>query len=361
MLSAVAASSTNARPMLVGRAATGPHPKRQPWPVTLTVRTVPAAAGLRLRFDDQPLVTDSAGITRVTVQHDFAAHSLSLIDSAVSRTDSRLRFTRWLGQRDPKQAYATTVTGLPMRADYTITAAFTVQYPVAIHLIEAGAGDHAPLAAAQVSKITIKDDTGTVLTVPARGRVWLDGIRPLRKQAAIVAHRVTYAVQSVIVRGGNVVNAGQQVITPAVNQTLTLTAAFYDLTISAHDVMTGSAHPRSATVRFPDGTAQTVDFGPRRQVTLLAIPRGHYIVAVRAGPGVAAEADFVLSDSRTIDIAVISIRDLTIVAGAIILVAAALLLAGRHTQLRSALRARGRASAAGPIDQTPPPSEEIRI
>ena len=45
-------------------------------------------------------------------------------------------FLRWAGQRDPNQAFRPTVNGLPMRADYTVTASFATACPVSPRLVE---------------------------------------------------------------------------------------------------------------------------------------------------------------------------------------------------------------------------------
>ena len=135
--SSVARTAAAQRPQVFGTPPPKrPHPKRKPWPVTLTIRTLPATPGVRLRFDGQLLRTDRQGVARVTVEHDFLPHTLSLADVIIEHPGVRMRFTRWTGQRDPNQAYSRTVTGLPMRADYTMTAAFTVQYPVTVRLVE---------------------------------------------------------------------------------------------------------------------------------------------------------------------------------------------------------------------------------
>jgi len=102
----------------------------QPWPITITIRTVPSLAGIRFVFDGSPIVTGPGGSTSVTEQHNFSAHTLTLADTKLSASGRKYTFVRWAGQRDPDQAFRPTVQGLPMRADYTVTASFAVMCPV---------------------------------------------------------------------------------------------------------------------------------------------------------------------------------------------------------------------------------------
>src|SRR5260370_24405783 len=68
-----------------------PRPHRSPWPVTITVRTVPPMAGISLMFDGVPLVTNPARRASVTEQHNFGLHSLSLGLPTIAAGDRRHR------------------------------------------------------------------------------------------------------------------------------------------------------------------------------------------------------------------------------------------------------------------------------
>jgi hypothetical protein len=138
-------------PAMATSAPKRPHPHRKPWPITLTVQTVPALPGLRFRLDDTLMTADAHGRVRFTEEHNFSPHTLRLLDTALEQSDRRLRFIRWAGQRDPNQAFSSTVTGLPMRMSYTVTAAFAVQIPVVTRLVN-GAGT--PVEPSRVSSVS---------------------------------------------------------------------------------------------------------------------------------------------------------------------------------------------------------------
>ena len=124
------AAADQARPRDPARASL------QPWPITLTIRTVPALAGIRFAFDGVQLVTNRQGVASFTERHNFSEHTLALKQTEVGVSGRRYTFLRWAGQRDPDQAFRPTVHGLPMRADYSVTASFAVACAVTPRLVE---------------------------------------------------------------------------------------------------------------------------------------------------------------------------------------------------------------------------------
>jgi hypothetical protein len=314
-----------------------PHPKRQPRPVTVTVATVPALPGVRLLFDGRTLVTGADGRASYTAEHNFARHTLTLQDTAMQRDDRRYRFVRWAGQRDPAQAFRPEVTGLPMRANYTVTVAFAVQYRVTGRFVGPD-GSTASVSPDTVAKI--KSDTGAMADLPATGAIWLDGSLPLYEKSTLRSNDLSYAVQSVTVSGGNVVDASRQRFQPARSTTVTVSLQFHDLTVRARDALLGRPMRSTAVVTLPDGSTRAVPLGPDGTALLAGLPRGAYRVNVRTG-GIVLDRGFVLSRGRTVDVEVITVADLALAALAVLFVAVNLLLLGRagwRARLRAAFR-----------------------
>jgi hypothetical protein len=311
-----------------------PHPHAKPWPIVLTVKTVPALTGVRLAVDGHLITTDSHGFARFTQDHNLLPHTLTLLDHAVSGATLKYRFNRWDGQRDPNQAFTSTVTGLPMRSAYTITAAFTVQFPVTPHLVhEDGVG----VDLSEVSAISVRSESGNLVDLNKDTTTWLDGTRPVFQQGVLSARAIPYTVQSVMVHGTNVVDAGRQSFQPSANQTPTFTTQFHDLTITAHDALFGSPLGKRAIVTLPDGTRIVRDLGPTHTTKVPNLPRGKYSVVVQAGVAVVAADVFNLSKSQTADIAVISSKDMSLLGLGLLLMALVLLGIGRHHRLRRAV------------------------
>ena len=310
------------------------HPHRKPWPVTLTVRTVPALPDVRLMIDGQLLTTDANGRASHTEEHNFDQHTLTLVDAAIGGQDRRYRFVRWSGQRDPDQAYQPTVTGLPMRADLTVTAAFAVQYRVSARFVD---GQGRPVDPGTISTVTLKTDTGAVLNLPTSGTTWLDGALPRYQKSALVTGQVRYSLQSVVLGGANVVDAGRQRLEPGSNPTPTFTLQFHDLTIRAHDALFHSAVGDTVELTYPDGTVRTAAFGPDHTATLHHLPRGEYAVRLKGVHGMALAQHLVLSKDTTVDLTVVGRADLAALGTALALFAVGMLLFGR-AGLRGYLR-----------------------
>jgi hypothetical protein len=182
----------------------------------------------------------------------------------------------------------------------------------------------------RVTAVTVKSDTGQLVNLALAGPTWLDGMRPVYHHSALSAQPAIYSLQSIIVRGTNVVDAGRQTFKPALNNTPTFITQFHDLVITGHDALFKSAVGKQAIVTFPDGSKQTLTMNAQHSATLLNLPRGTYSVVIKAGTAIVATDQFVLSKDKTADIAVISAVDLLVLGSAAFGVAVALLALGRH-------------------------------
>jgi hypothetical protein len=302
---ALAASSAQASVLQLTPAPKRPHPHRKPWPITLTVQTVPALPGVRLRFDDRIVSTDAQGRAAFTEEHNFAPHLLTLLDTSVRGPGHRLHFARWAGQRDPDQAFRTTVSGLPMRMSYTVTAAFAVQRLVAARLVDERGQRVDP---ARVSALTVRTSRGDVVSLPASGRIWLDAVVPVYRNSAIELQTQTYSLISVVVGGTNTVDSGRQKFQPATMSNPVFRTKFFRLTVVAHDLLFKSSTGEAARVTFADGTVHTLQFGASGRVILTSLPRGTYQVTLSGG-GTPLPAELVLSRDTTVDVPVATHRD----------------------------------------------------
>jgi hypothetical protein len=315
------------RPARVAPGASRPHPHRKAWPITMTLKTVPALAGVRFTVDGRQLVTGANGMTSYTVEHDFAGHRLTVVSNAITTPDKRFEFHRWAGQRDPNQAFSRTVSGLPMRANYIITAAFTLQRQVMPRVVR---NDGTALDPTEVDSITARSDNGSVVNLPLTSPTWLDATRPAFHHSILSAEPVTYSLQTVMVRGANVVDAGRQTFTPVATVNPTFTTQFHDLVITGHDAISKSGLGTSATVTYPDGGKVTVPLDSQHTAKLTHLPRGNYKVTIDAGRGIVGVQQFGLSKDKTADLIVISAMDLVILVGMLMIIAIALLVIGRQ-------------------------------
>jgi hypothetical protein len=318
--------------------ATRPHPHRRPWPVTLTVQTVPSLSGVRLSFDGATLITDAAGRAHYPEEHNFAPHRLTLLTTAVDGPDRRYRFARWAGQRDPDQAFRPALTGLPMRANYTVTAAFSVQYPVQASFVDQVGR---PLDLTRVSSVRVKSDTGELFDLPTSGPIWVAAQTPSYRGSAMVENDVSYSLQSITMNGTNIVDAGRQRFRPSTATAVTFVGQLHTMSVGAMDAVYRRSVGASAVVTYPDGTARTVPFGPDHTATLSGLPRGTYTVSVRGAQGVVLSQQVGLSRDRVLSVGVLTVGDLFTILAIAIALAAALLFVGRLRRHTAALLRRG--------------------
>ena len=242
-----------------------------------------------------------------TERHNFSSHTLALAQTEVSVSGRRYTFLRWAGQRDPDQAFRPTVHGLPMRADYSVTASFAVACPVTPRLVEQ---DGTPLPAVQVSQITLLSSLGQTATLSPSGTTWLPCASPVYRDSRLSSHSVQYSVQSVVVGGTNVVHAGVERFSPGQTPEPRLTGFFYALTITAHDAMLGSALGSYALLTMPDRTVRRVELGPRHTATVGDLPLGDYQVQVKAGSATVSAVTVHLSRDETANLPAMSRTDI---------------------------------------------------
>ena len=303
-----------------------PHPHRKPWPITLTIKTVPSLANVEFAFDGRWVTTDQYGVATVTEEHNLTQHSLRIGDLGQEDTGLKFRFTRWVGQRNQNEELLPTVTGLPMRADATIYAAVSVQYPAVPRVITQL---DAPVRNSDITSITVRNSTGQVAVLRPGQQAWLDGIVPSFQRNVLYAQPIGYSVQSVVVHGSNVVDAGRQHFDVTKTSTPTLTALFFNLTVQGRDSLFGRPLGSRATIRYPDGTKLIVNLGSQHKAVVANLPRGKYQVTISAPGSIVSAAKVTLSRTMTFQARAVTVLDLLSVLVSAVLVALLLLVLGR--------------------------------
>ncbi|MFF4358816.1 hypothetical protein [Streptomyces sp. NPDC001604] len=299
--------------------------------VTVTVRTTPQLAGVPFTFDGRTAVTGPDGVVNFTGAHDFAGHRLAVDDRGLASEGRQFTFSRWAGQRDPDQAFRRTVRGLPLRRDYTVTAAFTARFRVTVRCVDQ---EGRAVPRGRVPYVTVRSDTGHTQRLPVGQPVWLDGLLPVYRKSVLTSRKVGYALLSANAYGTNTVDAGRQRFQPASHQEAVFTTPFHDLTVSARDAVFGSSAGRAARVTLPDGSVREVTFGAGQEATLRDLPHGQYEVEVTGGQGLRAVQQVRLSRTQSMQLRVVSRADLALAAGTVGVLAAVLLLAGRWMRRR---------------------------
>jgi hypothetical protein len=119
------------------------------------------------------------------------------------------------------------------------------------------------------------------------------------------------------------------------------TVRFNTLTVVAKDALFRNPVGDQATVRSADKTVRTAPLSSKHATVVSELPNGQYSVDVRAR-GFVLDGEFNLSKDQTIDVLVITRRDMAVIGVGIFLLAAGLLLIGRRTRLGRLLRRKPR-------------------
>jgi hypothetical protein len=310
----------------------------RPWPITLTVRTVPVLPGITFTFDGWLLTTNAQGAASITEQHNFAEHTLSLLSRGIVRSGRHYQFARWAGQRDPELAFRRTVTRLPMRRSYTITAGFNTACPVTPRFVTQH-GDR--VDPNRVGQVVLQSSTGQRVQLAPDRTSWVACARPVDRDTSLFSVGARYSVQRIVISGANIVRAGAERFAPQTNARPTFVGYFHRLTISAHDALFGGKTGTVAMLRLPDGSVQRATLGADHAITL-DLPQGQYGLNVQVGGSIVLSEHLRLSRDKTVDFTAVSHGDLLSIAAAVLVTGAGLPLLSkvRRKRLRQLLRLR---------------------
>ena len=192
----------------------------------------------------------------------------------------------------------------------------------------------------------LRSSTGEVRVLP-HGRLgrphWLLSRRVASIRGQVKPKDVDYSVQSITVLGANVVTAGQQKFAPQSDRDVRFKLAFFTLTVRGEDALFGSSVGTHARLELPDGTARDLRLVHGKAV-VASLPRGHYRITVTDGV-YRMPQPLVLSRSQVAVVPVVTMLDILVVAGGLLLAALGLVFLGRPYLARRAaarLAARGR-------------------
>jgi hypothetical protein len=278
--------------------------------VTLHVYTVPPEPGVKLLFDGQPVTTDAAGVAVIYTPYRLTGHTLKLVRPEWTSDHGRIatKFTVWRSPV-PEQKHSPTLTHLILRRNHAIQLGFRKSYRLTFSFVTTG---NQVVPSSRVSGIVLRADGGTINSVTSGQTIRLSGVRPVQEVGALVAHTVNYTLQSVIVDGSNVVNVGQQSVSPARQQSAKFVLQLRQLTITARDRFFGMRAGRVVVVTYPDGRRVSYRFNRAHQVVLTDLARGHYQVHVDGGGFLTSQA-VVLSRNQIVSMPILTWPDIVAV------------------------------------------------
>jgi hypothetical protein len=255
----------------------------------LVVQTMPTVADAPVSFDGHKLRTGRDGTLRI-VPGDWTNLRRRMHVSTVWRDGKRVRFSRWIGQIDQSA---------PPSRDIEVAAAFDVDYPVQFRFVDPD-GRRVPYGS--ISEVELRSATGAVVNVTGprlRRPLLLWGARVVTLHAGLQLKDIYYRLQSVHMRGANVVNQSQQRYIPSDGRSVDVELLFYDAKVVVQDALFGFPVGAAVQVRYPDGSHERHPLEAGRTVTIRSLPRGQYDLTVE-GLGLPISSPVAVTRDQTI-------------------------------------------------------------
>jgi hypothetical protein len=292
----------------------------------LTIKTVPALAGLDFAFDGKRYTSDRLGVVRIPAA--AGQHSLRALPWRHESRGVRVAFSRWLDETfKPKRSVA-------VKGPTTLEVGYSVSYRVVLSFHDLQGRPVDPL---RVASVTLASSLGEKYVLHTGDRPWLEGARVSRRLTGLAKTLIRYSVMETRVEGSNVVNQAQQRFYIARTPKLRIQLSLYNAHFSTHDLLFGKSIGSAIMLTLPNGRVEVHELGPGGETTLKSLPRGQYGVKVKTSAGISLSIPVALSRNQDVPLKVISYADMAFVfilfAGCSIA-----LVVVRRPHLRTALR-----------------------
>jgi hypothetical protein len=267
----------------------------------LVVQTFPRVGDVPVTFDGQKLRTSPDGSLRI-VPGDWTNLRRRLQVATVWRGGKRIRFSRWIGQIDQSA---------PPTRDIEVAAAFDIDYPVQFRFLDPD-GRRVPYW--RISEVELRGATGAVVKVTGRRLrrpLLLWGSRVVTLHVGPQQKDIYYRLQSVRMRGANVVNQSQQRYIPSDGPSVDVELLFFDAKVVVQDALFGLPVGAAVRVRYPDGTHERHPLEAGRTVTIRSLPRGQYDLTVE-GMGLPISSPVAVTRDQTIPLKFVSWLDVAV-------------------------------------------------
>jgi hypothetical protein len=284
-------------------------------PGTLEVQTLPPLPGVSFIVDGRAFITDDRGF--VSMEIDRWSEDLKgrmEIPDATLPDGSRARFARWFGWSNTLKDDA--------------TAAFFVDFPIAYSFVDLQGN---PVDPGTVDSLTFKSSTGVAHTFEQGEHTvqhMLPGSRVVPTQAGPINKEIYHTLESVMVRGSNVVNRAQQRYLPANESNWTIQLTYFFVNFTARDAFFGFPIGSAVKMVYPDGSVEEEKFGSGSSLRLGPLPRGEYQVSA-VGPGFSPPAPLMLTRDQVVDMKIVTYIDMAFAGTVVAAIAFGLLFIGR--------------------------------
>jgi hypothetical protein len=194
---------------------------------------------------------------------------------------------------------------------------------------------------------------------------WLQGGRVVPLNGTLEPKEIYYTFERVVVAGANVVNNGQQKFFPSkipaegpAEAAVPVELLFYRARFRLRDAFFGFPIGQGIRLVWPNGRVEHYSAADEHVVSIPALPRGEYQVAVE-GRGVSLGGPVTLSKDQDVEVALLSYIDISVVAFVLTLALGLPLARRRHLFARGRLHAHAHACAGDGRPATPPGHELV--
>lgn len=288
-------------------------------PGKVTVQTIPALEGVPFRLDQHIVLTGPDGKAVFDVPAT-GIYMLELLEEKIFSTGQRAEFSRWLEENYKP------VREIRYPGETAVQIGFDVYRRARFAYLDL---DGQPVDPARVTSLIVKNIQGESFEFTGTGPYWLPAGRIARRMNGLETTELQYSVMRVGVDGSNVVNQAQQKFFLDNEEQWDVTLLLYHLDVRAVDAVFGTPLGSGVTLEYPNGSKVEYPLNPQGMVSVPSLARGIYTVQVTGVKGISSRAPVALSQNQQVLMKVISTADILLAAGAAILLAVGLLLAGR--------------------------------
>ena len=260
----------------------------------VTIHTVPPLAGVTVQLDGKEAATDDEGIATVsTTNIDDTASRLVVVDSQVPLPtgDGHYQLSRVFGE------------SLDLVLGYDMYREVSFRFQT----LQGRA-----LTYDEIDSLQLKNTLGGHYdNVDRSAPVLLHANRAVSSPTGPIIRDIVWSVDSVMVGTSNVINRSEVRFTPTTQTDVLITTLFFDAEIIVTDLFFGGPVEGTVLLEDPAGlvTEHPVVDG---KVHLEDLPRGDYTVTM-IGKGLKMSRPVALSRDQTVDLALLSYKDLALV------------------------------------------------
>ncbi len=284
------------------------------------VSTVPVVPGVTVTLDGKSKVTDSSGVAFFgTKVHTDPTDRIVVVTPDVSPNETeKAHFTR-----------------LYRMASNHYALAFDIERPATFSFVGVN-GEEVDVDT--IESVDLKNSLGGQEEgIPLDRPVWLYSERVVSESGGPQVRDIEWSVESVTVRGVNLVHRAQTRFLPRERSDIKLELLFFSAHFQITDMFFGSARTGTIELTYPDGEVITHQLDADGELFLPSVPRGEYQVLIdSSGPRIARPV--VISRNQEVNLDLLTWLDITIVgvAGSLFLVVP--LVIGRRLRRRTKSR-----------------------